>query len=261
MQIYLRKEFNALWRGKDPFAEAGKIQGRIFKHKEGRKTLSFERDGRTYFLKLHSGVGWKEIIKNLAQLRLPVLGAKNERKAILALTGIGVDTMSIAAFGEKGINPAKRTSFIITDAIEPSISLHKVASRWREHPPAVALKRATLLEVCRMIRLMHGRNINHRDLYLYHFLWREDTGKEPDLVMIDLHRALIHKKLPYRWRVKDLAGIYFSCMDMGLTRGDRFRFVAAYSEKTLRAALSDDGAMWREVERKAKKMHKKLAGE
>ena len=53
-----------------------------------------------------------------------------------------------------------------------------------------------------MTRLMHENNINHRDLYLCHFLWRGHAGEVPGLVLIDLHRALIHKKLPYRWRIK-----------------------------------------------------------
>nr|VFJ66815.1 MAG: heptose I phosphotransferase [Candidatus Kentron sp. FM]VFJ67188.1 MAG: heptose I phosphotransferase [Candidatus Kentron sp. FM]VFK16762.1 MAG: heptose I phosphotransferase [Candidatus Kentron sp. FM] len=262
MKIYLREEFKRLWRDADPFVRAGKLRGKVFRAQKARTTLQFESNGRQYFLKLHKGIGWPEIAKNLLQLRLPVLGAGNERRAILALTEIGVGTMSIAAFGEKGLNPAKRLSFIITDAIEPAMSLEEIAWQWRENPPDPKLKRAVLDRVCRMTRLMHEGNINHRDLYLCHFLWRGYPGQTPDsplpdLVLIDLHRALIHKRLPYRWKVKDLAGLYYSAMDAGLTDRDRFRFIGAYSKKGLRAALTEDGALWDEVEYKAKKLYEK----
>ena len=37
----------------------------IYRNKEGRKTLKFNHQGRPYFLKLHLGIGWGEIFKNL----------------------------------------------------------------------------------------------------------------------------------------------------------------------------------------------------
>jgi len=66
VEIYLRDEFETLWRGKDPFVEVEKISGQILRSKEGRITLQFRLDGRGYFLKLHKGIGWREIAKNLA---------------------------------------------------------------------------------------------------------------------------------------------------------------------------------------------------
>ncbi|MBT8420464.1 MAG: lipopolysaccharide core heptose(I) kinase RfaP [Gammaproteobacteria bacterium] len=265
--LYLREEFKRFWQNKDPFIEAGKIRGKVFREHKARTTLCFDLNGKRYFLKLHKGIGWKEILKDLFQLRLPVLGAGNEQKAVLALTEIGVGTMSVAAFGEKGFNPARKRSFIITDAIEPATSLEDVALQWRENSPVLKQKRAIFRRVCEMARLMHENNINHRDFYICHFLWRgypeggSDSvlldSTQPDLALIDLHRALIHKKLPYRWRVKDLAGLYYSVMDEKPTNGDRFRFITAYSRKTLRAALTEDATLWGEVERKAKKLYKK----
>ena len=57
----------------------------VYRSKEGRQTLRFRHGDRSYFLKLHGGVGWKEVFKNLLQLRLPVLGAVNEYRAVAAL--------------------------------------------------------------------------------------------------------------------------------------------------------------------------------
>ena len=62
------------------------LEGEIFRQVGERKTLRFVAGNRGYFIKIHAGVGWREIFKNLFQGRLPVLGAKNEVRAIERLT-------------------------------------------------------------------------------------------------------------------------------------------------------------------------------
>jgi heptose I phosphotransferase len=69
----------------------------IYRDKEGRKTLRFEYRSRPYFLKWHSGIGWIEVVKNLVQLRLPVVSASNEYEAVVALQRARVDTLTIGA--------------------------------------------------------------------------------------------------------------------------------------------------------------------
>lgn len=257
-ELYLREEFARLWQGKDPFDEVEKITGKVYRELEGRRTLRFELDGKGYFLKLHRGVGWKEIIKNLLQLRLPVLGAGNEYHAIEKLQQAGVGTMSVAAFGKRGLNPACQYSFIITDAIEPSLSLEDLAKQWRARPPSVKEKRALLVRVTEMTRLMHEVGLNHRDFYICHFLLQESAQRnEPNLALIDLHRALIHKRLPYRWRLKDLASLYYSAFNAGLTRRDCMRFIRDYSGKSLRDELSENKVLWRRVQNKAESLYQK----
>lgn len=80
------------------------LQGETFRDRDGRKTLRFQCNGKPYFAKLHRGVGWREIIKNFASLRLPVLGARNEWLAIQRLDGLGIATMRLAAYGSRGWN-------------------------------------------------------------------------------------------------------------------------------------------------------------
>jgi heptose I phosphotransferase len=258
MTIILREEYAAVWSGKDAFQEVDKIQGKVYRELEGRRTLRFEKNGKSYFLKSHKGIGWKEIFKNLLQLRLPILGAKNEKEAIEKLSEVGVGTMSMAAFGERGGNPAQQESFIITDAIEPSVSLEELAIEWREKSPTVLEKRKILMTVCDMTKKMHQAGVNHRDFYICHFLLKQKSEKQfPDLALIDLHRALIHKKIPYRWLLKDLASLYYSAIDVPLTQRDKLRFIKYYSNGNLREALSRDNKLWVEVERKANKLYQK----
>ena len=75
--VSLDEPFRTLWAGRDPFAAVEALQGEVFRELEARRTLRTEVAGRGYFVKIHRGVGWGEILKNLMCLRLPVLGAGN----------------------------------------------------------------------------------------------------------------------------------------------------------------------------------------
>ncbi len=258
MKVFLNATFEQLWQGKDPFEQADAITGDVYRELDGRRTLRFDVGGKGYFLKQHRGVGWKEIVKNLLSLRLPILGAANEKLAVEALTEAGVGTMTVAAFAERGANPAAQESFIITEAVEPSISLEDLAIEWRQSPPSLKQKRALLNLVCDMTRKMHDAGVNHRDFYICHFLLRNrDFEHHPDLALIDLHRALIHSQLPFRWRLKDLASLYYSAFDVPLTKTDRLRFIRRYSGGTLRQALSENRSLWLQVQQKADQLYAK----
>lgn len=81
------------------------------------------------------------------------------------------------------------------------------------------------------------QGINHRDCYICHFLLHLPfTGREDELKIsvIDLHRAQIRAKVPRRWRDKDLIGLYFSSMNIGLTQRDIWRFMKVYFGMPLR---------------------------
>jgi heptose I phosphotransferase len=60
------------------------------------------------------------------------------------------------------------------------------------------------------------------------------------LSLIDLHRAQIRPQTPRRWRDKDLAGLYFSAVEIGLTRRDYLRFLRVYFGRPLREVLRDE---------------------
>lgn len=249
MTIKLSGPFTEYWRNKDVFTEVKKLDGKVYRALEGRRTLRFEFEGKGYFLKYHAGVGWKEIIKNTLQGRSAVLGAENEFLAVNKLHELGVGTMNAVAYGTRGANPAKRESFIITEAIEPSISLEELAEQWQQVPVKPAVKRSYISRVAKMAGQMHAGGVNHRDFYICHFLLREDDS----LSIIDLHRSLIHARVPQRWLLKDLAGLAFSAYPVALTARDKLRFVrdysAAFASLSLRQALSNP--QWQQVETKA----------
>ena len=80
-----------------------------------------------------------------------------------------------------------------------------------------------------------------------------------ELFIIDLHRALIKNPLGLRWIVKDVSGLLYSAMDIGLTQRDLFRFIKIYDDMSLRDALANNGAFWSAAQKRALSMHKKLS--
>ncbi|MHA3885807.1 lipopolysaccharide core heptose(I) kinase RfaP [Stutzerimonas degradans] len=257
MQLILAEPFKSLWRGKDVFAEVERLEGRVYRELEGRRTLRTEVDGRGYFVKIHRGIGWGEIVKNLLTAKAPVLGAGQEWRAIQRLHEAGVPTMTAVAYGERGANPASQHSFIITEELAPTVSLEDFSVSWREQPPAPTLKRALIAEVANMAGTMHRAGVNHRDFYICHFLLHTDkpvTASNFRLSLIDLHRAQTRAQTPRRWRDKDLAGLYFSALEIGLTRGDRLRFLRDYFRRPLREILRDEGGLLAWLQHKAEKL-------
>jgi heptose I phosphotransferase len=255
--IYLNSGFEKEWAGKNPFAEAFGLDGEVYRAVKSRRTFRFEQNGKSYFAKVHRGAGWVEIFKNLIQFKKPVLGARNEYEAIRRLEKLGVATMKVAAFGARGRNPAKIESFIITEELTNTVSLEDFCRAWKTMPPPFALKLAMIRYVAEVSRKLHRNGVNHRDYYICHFLLKKALLPEVYAHLIDLHRAQLRRKTPRRWIVKDLAGLWFSAMDTGLTQRDRFRFMKIYSGKSLRPAWKKDMRFWKTVERTACRLYLK----
>jgi heptose I phosphotransferase len=233
----------------------------VYRRGPGRVTLRFERNGQAYFLKRHTGVGWGEIIKELLQFRLPVVSAMNEWHALERLLILNIPTLSPVAYGCRGRNPARKESFIITREMGDTVSLEDLANTWLLEQEPLQLKRETLLQVARITRRLHLAGINHRDLYICHLYlshdWIEHRFGEPEIHVIDLHRAQIRGEVPERWLIKDVASLYYSSMGSGLTRRDYLRFIREYRDMPLRETLVEDKAFWRAVQERADKLYAK----
>ena len=262
MSVIIKSPVIESWLGKaDPFEKIKAIQGKVVRSKEGRTTQRFDIGANGFYVKLHEGIGWWEIIKNLLQLKLPITGASNEWLAINALHKLGLDTLTAVAYGRRGLNPAKQQSFILTKELTGTISLAQYAERWPERPPSFAHKKAIIEKVAQITRVMHNSGINHRDLYLCHFLMDIVTGEiltDKDKIrmfVVDLHRAQIRQQVPRRWLIKDIGSIYFSAMDIGLTQRDAYRFIKAYTDLPLKEAIKNHPAFWEDVTKRASSLY------
>ncbi len=251
---YLNDELLGCIDSADINGSVRRIQGEVYREVAGRKTIRFEWQGRGYFAKTHSGVGWLEIVKNLVQLRLPVLGAANEWYALKRLKQLGIDTMEPVAYVSEGRSPARIQSSIITRELENTMSLEEFCANG---PVSTGLKYKLLFKLADVSRLLHENGVNHRDYYICHFLIDLDTrqAETPVIYLIDLHRAQIRSSTPPRWRVKDVGGLFFSALDLELTRRDLYRFMKVYSGRSLRDTLRRDKLFWQQVVHRARLLY------
>jgi heptose I phosphotransferase len=257
MDLWLREDFARLWQGQDPFAAAFALDGDTYRVLEQRQTLAFMHDGKRYFIKRHRGATWAEIFKNLLSLRLPVVSARNEYRAIRKLQELGVRAPVVVAYGRRGWLPSKLESFLVTEDVGPHVTLEDHCRDWASRPPTFVEKRALILELADTSRRLHTQGMCHRDYYLCHFL---RTDPAAPLTLIDLHRALVKRNLAQRWIVKDVAGLYFSAMDCGLTQRDLYRFMRAYRGCALRDTLRRDREFWNKVQARALRLYHREHG-
>ena len=263
MKLFLTEPFATKWQNLDPFKEVFTLTGKIYRDMGDRCTKRIEVEGSVYFIKIHTGVGWKEILKNLLCLKKPILGAINEYEAINRLSELGINTMVVRAYGSSGWNPATRISFIITEALEPTAPLDEVYNSNTLEDLDINQRRKLVKRLAKITRIMHENGMNHRDYYLCHFLIEatEETEKnifiEQVISLIDLHRMQIRKRTPKRWRHKDLSALYYSAINSGFNQRDAFCFMREYKQGFLKQIINDDPSFWESVKLEAKNLHDK----
>ena len=258
MHLILNEPFDVLWKDQDAFDAVFALEGEVFRNIKNRKTFRIEVDGRGFFIKIHRGVGWREIFKNLLQFKLPVISAANEFNALAKLQSLGIATMESAAFGERFSNPAARESFLVTRELTDVITLED----WGAANPVSPLRHALIKAVAHSAGTMHRAGINHRDCYICHYMLHTPTAESPapTVYVIDLHRAQIRARVPYRYLVKDVAGLLFSAWSAHLTRREAWRFIRHYAARPLKVEFAENRRFWRDVANTALKLYRKEHG-
>ena len=255
-ELFLRDDLARAWRGLDAFVAAGNQRGETVRVANGRRTVRFETGGAVYFAKVHDGVGWREIGKNLLGGKPPILGARNEYLACRRLAAAGIAAPVVAAYGCRGRSPARRQSFIVCDALTDRVSLEDVAAAWAQRPPTAKLRRRLLLAVAELARDLHAAGVAHRDFYLCHILAdaKALARGEVRLAVIDLHRARTARRVTKRWRLRDLAALRHSAAGLALSPREELRFLAHYCGLPPRTALRRHGALWRRVGKRVERL-------
>ncbi len=262
--IFIEESEKSNFESFTDFSMFFEIKGVTYRSEKNRETVRFNLNGTRYFIKRHSGVGWRETVKNLVQFKLPIFGAKTEWDAVKQLHDLGIPTVTVVGYGINGNNPITQESFVILRDIGENISLEKFTERWRSNPPNIILKRNLIYRLADISRQLHTNGLNHRDYYICHFLMGKPQGIEsidssnPQLYLIDLHRMQKRDNTPERWVVKDIAGLYFSSMDAGLTLNDYFRFLKRYHDASLKDVFKCYTPFWTKVEKRAIKLYQKV---
>ena len=252
--LVLSEPFDREWANADAFAEVDALDGVLYREVANRRTFRFVLSGRSFFAKVHGGVGWREILKNLVVMKWPVVGAWNEFEACELLRNEGRRAPRGVGFGSRGSNPARRRSFVLLEDLSDYTILEDLTADCRQRPPSRIRKCALIDAVGRFAARFHAAGINHRDFYICHLLAKESGEADYEIAVIDLHRAQIRDAVPRRWRKRDLAALLFSTRDLPLSRADRLRFVRAYASRAPAAVVRENRAFWDSVAERASKL-------
>jgi hypothetical protein len=163
---------------------------------------------------------------------------------------LNVASTPLVAYGQRGCSPADLKSFVMTDDLGDITSLEDLCEDWKKTPPSAAFKRKLIIAVAQIAKKIHENGVNHRDFYLCHFCLDNKNLPEIKLYLIDLHRVLIHGAPSFTANMKDIAALYFSSMDVGLTFRDYLRFKRYY--------LKQNSLFWQQVETRAQKLYTKF---
>lgn len=245
----------------DLFEYLMQIEGKTFRAVATRQTVKVQFGQRYYFIKRHKGVGWLEIFKNWLTFKRPVVSARNEVEAIQALKNLGIPTTPYVGHGIRGCLPANLQSFVMTEDLGDIVTLEDVALTWQKQRPSLRYKRAMIRRVADIAGTLHAHGIYHRDFYICHFCFKREEAKQcpPQLYVLDLHRVEIHQPPSARMQIKDLAALYFSAMDAGISRADRLMFLKhyyqAWPEQDWKASIRS--ALWPQVNARALQLYDK----
>jgi heptose I phosphotransferase len=230
--LFVNKEFSEILdaSGLVTFDDFMRLQGMVVKSAvRERSTQRLALDGVTVYIKKHFFPGMGEILKNFLRFRFPP-GALNEWRALLAFHAHNIPTMTPICAGRKPLLwKLEKKSFLLTDDLGEASRLDdflKVNGAMPCRGKVLETKKRILENLADITRRMHSAGINHRDYYLCHIL----LDNPERLYVIDLHRVNVRDKVGKRWKVKDLAALLFSSLEVPLTHGQRLAFYKHYRQ-------------------------------
>lgn len=249
--LWIAPEHDAQLKGMS-FDDFMALSGFTVRAAANRRTMRVGLNDRSYFVKQHGGVGWKELVKNYLSAKRPVIGAMTEVHAIQTLTALGIRTTPIAAYGVSGRCAATQQSFLLTEDLGDIVSLEDICKTWADNPPSQAERQAMLIAVAKLATRFHGAGLSHRDFYLCHIALQRNVlvTADTEFYLLDLHRVLHHQPIHGSAVRKDIAGLIFSCMDYGFTAQDWDVFKAHY--------LPQDAKFWQQVDKRAHKLYSRF---
>jgi len=162
----------------------------------------------------------------------------NSRKSMMSfdlsptedLSRAAIKTPKTVAYGEQwGIFFEKR-SFIITEELPNAEPLDKKLPdcfRDRSKTRNLRQQRNFIERLGRFAKRFHETGYRHRDFYLAHIFYSDDGT----FYLIDLQRAFKPHILAERFRVKDIAQLFYSAPGSAFSKTDRLRFYKSYTGK------------------------------
>ena len=181
----------------------------------------------------------------------PLQESKAQRSfsAALHLIANNLDTPFPLAFFEKRNRGIITESYYLSEFID---NYTKIKDYLRENPDNVKEIKETILAVSDYVKRMHGSKMVHRDLNLANFLL-SGNGKKKRLVLVDLNRYRIRKKISPFNRVFDIGRLYW-----GKYRQEFFQAYCGEDKKIRKwRRFFDFYYVWRKKRRRFKNWLKK----
>lgn len=153
-----------------------------------------------------------------------------ELDSTMSLAQAGINTPKVVAYGEQWGKFFEKRSFIITEKIPDAEPLEqRLPDCLSGQLTAGKLKeqRTFIKRLGQFARKFHNTGCRHRDFYLAHIFY-SDNGT---FYLIDLQRVFRPRLLAERYRVKDIAQLYYSAPGRIFSRTDRLRFYKSYTGK------------------------------
>jgi len=205
----------------------------------------------TAYLKRYEAAPIIVQVKNwICHRRLQSL-AQCEFETARDLQAVGIGTPQTIAYGWEWGLVGEKKSFVITRGISNAQALERrLPDCFAEDVKRDRLqeRRSFIAALAGFVRKFHAAGWCHRDLYLSHIFY-DGSGR---FYLIDLARAFRPLVLRRRYRIKDIAQLFYSAPGRYFTRTDRLRFYLAYVGR--RKLNKTDKALIRRVLRRAIRM-------
>ena len=205
----------------------------------------------TVFLKRYDSPPVSKQIRNWLSARSRKSCAYLECTAITELNAAGIGVPKVISYGEQRGRIFEKRSFILTEKISNAESIERKLPDCFNEPTTkenLRLRREFIARLTSFVKKFHETDYRHRDLYFSHIFY-DDAGR---FFLIDLARAFKPIALKQRFRVKDLAQIYFSAPGRHFSRTDRLRFYIGYTGR--HRLTRTDKAIMRQVIHKVEQM-------
>ena len=208
----------------------------------------------TVFLKRYDSPPVMVQLKNWLAHRKRISCGFVESESARRLAAAGVRTPKTIAYGEQWEGPFEKRSFVITEKIPAAEALErKLPECFDEKPTGKNLirRRQFIAQLADFIKKFHETNYRHRDLYFSHIFY-DDNGR---FFLIDLARAFKPMVLGPRFRIKDIAQVFYSAPGRHFSNTDRLRFYLGYAGRK-KKLTGNDKVFIRHVINKVKRMER-----
>jgi hypothetical protein len=189
-----------------------------------RQRIMFNTDSPkvVLFLKRYQDVPKSRQLKNWLIRRKRISTMSCDLQPAENLKSFGINTPKTIAFGREWKGLFEKRSFIITEKIPGSASLEE------KLPDGFSRQRKNFIEsLAAFVQKFHKTGYRHRDLYLCHIF----CNPQGQFTLIDLNRVFKPLFFSQKYRLKDLAQLYYSAPGKIFTKADRLRFFLAYLQK------------------------------